>query len=447
MSRSGRVKFFDNVKGWGFIAPADCGGDDVFVHRSDCMGGLPQEGDLVRYEVEENARRGKRKAVEVTGGTGADDLGSTLWALGAIGRCQELAQSMRSLKTMMNRRKIEQQDEDERAFSSLCTGQTILVPVDDVYFSQDSISGVFSGGDHAGRSLNSLVEDLLSGAVSKCDEHMILDVVYYSGCLRSLNNRRLWCLKEHARRIMQVKCSSTAARFRTLSPYKPHVCHGSRVMLVNLQSSRGHALNGKLGTVRVRLDGGRWLVELDVTSAELADEPLSMKESNLVLVSSSEETPFPTPLRPLPVRRASPVRGSRRFDMDIMVRVWPLRKGVRLSSGREVVQVFAERFSGKSGVSVVVSGSELQEDRSLREFQTDVDKNGPSEHSSRRDDSARDLSSQQRAAQSILRTELKLARKAMSGREPSFKDLRKVMSKADEPDIQRLFASLASLEI
>jgi CspA family cold shock protein len=51
---TGTVKWFNNAKGYGFIAPQD-GGDDVFVHfsaiQSDGYRSL-NEGQNVTYEVE-----------------------------------------------------------------------------------------------------------------------------------------------------------------------------------------------------------------------------------------------------------------------------------------------------------------------------------------------------------------------------------------------------------
>jgi CspA family cold shock protein len=64
---SGKVKFFNEAKGFGFIAP-DGGGTDVFVHISALQrSGLSalNEGDLVAYELEADRRSGKLAAVDV----------------------------------------------------------------------------------------------------------------------------------------------------------------------------------------------------------------------------------------------------------------------------------------------------------------------------------------------------------------------------------------------
>jgi CspA family cold shock protein len=51
---NGTVKFFNNVRGFGFIAPDD-GGKDVFVHKSDLIDEI-NEGDKVTYDVEESEK-------------------------------------------------------------------------------------------------------------------------------------------------------------------------------------------------------------------------------------------------------------------------------------------------------------------------------------------------------------------------------------------------------
>merc|ERR1719277_2697258 len=63
--RSGRVKSFNAEKGFGFI---ETPGGDVFVHRNQCEGGQPQEGDIVYFDVEVG-RQGKPQAVKCTGGS------------------------------------------------------------------------------------------------------------------------------------------------------------------------------------------------------------------------------------------------------------------------------------------------------------------------------------------------------------------------------------------
>ncbi len=60
--QEGKVKFFNETKGFGFIIPND-GGEEVFVHSSGLKDQI-RENDSVQYEVE----RGKKgmNAVNVT---------------------------------------------------------------------------------------------------------------------------------------------------------------------------------------------------------------------------------------------------------------------------------------------------------------------------------------------------------------------------------------------
>jgi CspA family cold shock protein len=61
----GRVKFYNDAKGFGFIRP-DAGGNDVFVHISQIIARSPlQDGDVVQYDVEINPKSGKTQATKV----------------------------------------------------------------------------------------------------------------------------------------------------------------------------------------------------------------------------------------------------------------------------------------------------------------------------------------------------------------------------------------------
>ncbi len=51
---NGTVKFFNNSKGFGFIAPED-GDKDVFVHVNGLIDAI-NEGDKVSYDVEEGPK-------------------------------------------------------------------------------------------------------------------------------------------------------------------------------------------------------------------------------------------------------------------------------------------------------------------------------------------------------------------------------------------------------
>jgi cold shock CspA family protein len=66
---SGRVVRFDEVRGYGFVAP-DGGGEDVFIHVNDLAFDkrLLAQGTMVEFTVEEGERGPKASHVRMVGG-------------------------------------------------------------------------------------------------------------------------------------------------------------------------------------------------------------------------------------------------------------------------------------------------------------------------------------------------------------------------------------------
>ena len=62
--QTGKVKFFNANKGFGFITP-DGGGKDVFVHANDIGGAQLNEGDKVEFEVEQGKKGPQASNVRV----------------------------------------------------------------------------------------------------------------------------------------------------------------------------------------------------------------------------------------------------------------------------------------------------------------------------------------------------------------------------------------------
>lgn len=67
---TGKVKWYNSTKGYGFIEPTD-GGKDVFVHATavEASGlGALNEGQTISYEIEQDRRSGKESAVQLKAG-------------------------------------------------------------------------------------------------------------------------------------------------------------------------------------------------------------------------------------------------------------------------------------------------------------------------------------------------------------------------------------------
>ena len=81
--------------------------------------------------------------------------------------------------------------------------------VSDLEYTQRGIKDEFGGGMDKGHSLHDLIDDLDEGRVDPCRDLRLDEVVPFQGRYYSLNNRRLYCLKQHQQNVdwnVQVKC-------------------------------------------------------------------------------------------------------------------------------------------------------------------------------------------------------------------------------------------------
>ncbi|WP_422631763.1 cold-shock protein [Pseudokineococcus basanitobsidens] len=83
----GTVSWFDEGKGFGFVAPDD-GGDDLFVHVRSLAGGLTSlaEGDRVTYDVAQGDRGPQARDVRRVGGASGAPAGRDRGPRGAVPR-------------------------------------------------------------------------------------------------------------------------------------------------------------------------------------------------------------------------------------------------------------------------------------------------------------------------------------------------------------------------
>jgi CspA family cold shock protein len=70
---SGKVGFFHDRKGYGFLDTEDAD-DDVFFHMDDVDGPEPQEGDEFQFEIEDGPRGLRAKDLERIDATGGGDF-------------------------------------------------------------------------------------------------------------------------------------------------------------------------------------------------------------------------------------------------------------------------------------------------------------------------------------------------------------------------------------
>lgn len=109
----------------------------------------------------------------------------------------------------------------------------MVVPVRDVIFTQDSIGSTFADG----RQFEELIKQLHNGEVDPLKRpFMCLEAVKFDGQIRSLDNRRLYCLKEYQKQVshevkvrLQVSTVQDKATLKFLQRCAPGCGGGSNV--------------------------------------------------------------------------------------------------------------------------------------------------------------------------------------------------------------------------
>ena len=79
--------------------------------------------------------------------------------------------------------------------------QAVEMSIDRVRFTQQNHSKRFLHGPHQGQRIEWLTGQLLSGKIPFSDPSMVLNVVYYHGAYRSLNNRHLTAIVQYAHAV------------------------------------------------------------------------------------------------------------------------------------------------------------------------------------------------------------------------------------------------------
>jgi len=101
-----------------------------------------------------------------------------------------------------------------------CVREAVM-PASEIAFTHAYISRTFNSGKHRKMPLRTLVEELLAGLDPSTASELRLDAVFFHGKFRTLNNRRLFCLREVFCRdvrlrilpLVQKHCKATK-RFR-----------------------------------------------------------------------------------------------------------------------------------------------------------------------------------------------------------------------------------------